>query len=68
MSSIGRDTNKFPTDFSFQCFSVQSCVAEFQHQIRQNGLWKKKKRQQTTTLGAAAATVYERKIDAGDAF
>lgn len=31
-------------------------------------LEKKKKRQQTTTLAAAEATVYERKINAGDAF
>lgn len=38
MSSRGRGTNKFPTDFSFQCSGVQSCVAEFEHQIRQNDL------------------------------
>lgn len=42
MSSIARDRNNFPTDFSFLSFSVQSCVAESQHQIRQHSLSEKK--------------------------
>jgi hypothetical protein len=42
MSSIARDMNKFPTDFSFLYFGVQSGVEEFRHQIKQNDLWERK--------------------------
>lgn len=63
MSSRGRDTNKFPTDFTFRCSGVQSCGRVWTSDKTKWPLGKK-----VTALAAVETTVYERQMVAGDAF